>query len=130
MPSPFRIRDRLKKALGLKSPDAAKAADQPRVHLVVVDSQGREQETDAPIGQTVLLSAGNLARPIASGCSDSSCSTCRIEVLEGDDLLNPKAAHEATTLRANQRPDHLRLACLATVTRPGTLKVRAHELLE
>ena len=132
MASPFQIRNRVKAMLGLGGAPKAPKPEKPKIKMVVVGPGDREQTSDGPVGQTVLLCAGNLGAPIASGCSDSSCSTCRIEVLEGDDVLGPQSAHELSTLKANQRPEHLRLACLATVTQVGggVLRVRAHEFLE
>lgn len=131
MATPFRIRQRIKSALGLGAP-SKKPEPQPMIELVVVGPGDRRQQGKAPLGQTVLLSAGNLASPIASGCSDSTCSTCRIEVLSGEDMLTPRSDIEDATLKANQRDPNLRLACVAAVTSRGSgrLEVRAHEFLE
>jgi ferredoxin len=129
MGTPFKIRQTIKSMLGLKSAPAAKA-DKPKFTLVVLGSKTGEQTTEAPVGHTVLLSAGNLGSPIASGCSDSSCSTCRIDVLAGEQLLSPCTDQEIQTLKANARSAEMRLACLATVVKTGSLSVRAFEFLE
>lgn len=132
MGSPFGIRRRMKAMFGFGDKAEAAASTRPSCAFVLVGPGDREQDTRANVGQSLLLASGNLQVPIASGCSDSTCSTCRIEVLEGDGLLSERSDHEAATLRANDRPGHLRLACATTVkaAEPGMIRVRAFEFLE
>lgn len=130
--TPFRIRERLKKALGISPPSNAPASRgrpaTPKVTLTVVDRAGDEQQHEGDAGYSLLYISGNMERPIASGCNDSSCSTCRVEVLEGADNLSPQDERERATLAANGKPPSMRLACRAEVLK-GSVKVRAHELL-
>jgi ferredoxin len=129
MGSPFGIRKKLKSLLGGGGSKPA-AAPTPKFTFVVENGAGRVEECSSEVDSTLLLAGGNLATPIASGCSDSTCATCRVEILEGDGLLSPRAPIEEATLKANQKDAHLRLACQATALREGTVKVRAFEFLE
>lgn len=130
MPTPFGIRRRIKRLLGMPLDGAGSA--EPAVEtatLLVVGPTGAEQSCKAPVGSTLLAAAGALAKPIASGCSDSSCGTCRVEVLDGADALTEQATRERATLKENGFPTTLRLACRAEVTREATVKVKAFELV-
>lgn len=132
--TPFRIRERLKKMLGLGPSGDSKSSDpppppRPKVTLVVVDEAGEEQTFDGGAGDTPLYISGNMKKPIGSGCNDSSCATCRIEVLEGAENLSPQDARERATLEANGHDaDTLRLACRTEILQ-GSVKVKAHEFL-
>ncbi|MCB9762381.1 MAG: (2Fe-2S)-binding protein [Alphaproteobacteria bacterium] len=130
--TPFGIRKRIKKLLGIAPEQDAPAAPvrppREKVTLVVVDGEGAEQSYEGQAGFSPLYISGNMERPIASGCNDSSCATCRIEVLEGPENLSEQDDRERATLAENGKPEHLRLACRAEILR-GTVKVRAFEFL-
>jgi ferredoxin len=128
MPSPFGFRRRVKKLFGIETPPASAAPAADSVTLVVVGPKGDEQTASGPAGSTVLALSGRLRHPIASGCSDSSCGTCRVEVLEGADNLGAPDDRERSTLRASGHPDHYRLTCRAEQLR-GSVKVQAFELI-
>lgn len=127
MPSPLGLRRRVKKLFGIETARPAAAAPVDAVTLVVVGPKG-EQTANGPAGSTVLAVSGRMRNPIASGCSDSSCGTCRVEVLEGAENLAPPDDRERATLRASGHPDHYRLTCRAELLK-GTAKVRAFELV-
>ncbi len=129
--TPFKIRKRLKKLLGLEEEEKAEVRPPPRekVMLRVVDGDGLEQSYQGHAGDTPLFISGNMEKPIGSGCNDSTCSTCRIEILEGAENVSPHGEHERTTLRENGHPDHLRLACRVEILQ-GDVQVRAFEFLE
>ncbi|MCB9795780.1 MAG: (2Fe-2S)-binding protein [Alphaproteobacteria bacterium] len=130
--TPFGIRKRIKKALGLEpAGDAPKPAARPpreRVTLVLVDGDGEEQTYQGDAGFSPLYISGNMEKPIGSGCNDSSCATCRVEVLAGAENLSEQDERERQTLRENGHSTDLRLACRAEILR-GTVKVRAFEFL-
>jgi ferredoxin len=130
MPSPFGLRRRLKTLLGMDpGPVAAPPAAAPRpppVHLVLVGADGAEESCSGPPGSTLLALSGALRRPIASGCSDSTCGTCRVEVLDGVERLTPQDGRERASLSESGHPAHLRLACRAEVGE-GTVRARAFE---
>ena len=129
MGSPFGIRKRLKSMLGL-GPKGPPPQPTPRFTLVLSNGADREETVEADVDQSLLLVSGNVATPLASGCSDSTCSTCRVEVLEGAEFLNAQSEQERTTLRANGREETLRLACATLAERSGTVRARGFEFLE
>lgn len=129
MGSPFGIRKRLKSMLGM-GPKGPPPEPPPRFTLVLSNGKGREETVEAEVDQSILLVSGNLATPLASGCSDSTCSSCRVEVLEGADCLSEQTQHERNTLKANERDEGLRLSCCTVVQRSGTVKARGFEFLE
>ena len=129
--TPFKIRNRLKKLLGREVPERQDIQPPPRskVMLRVVDADGMEQSFQGNAGDTPLFISGNMEKPIGSGCNDSTCSTCRIELLEGAENVSPQGEHERKTLRDNGHPEHLRLACRTEILQ-GDVQVRAYEFLE
>lgn len=129
MSSPFGIRRRIKRLLGMPlDGQSAPAEEVVKAQLVVVGPTGAEQQASVNAGVTLLQAGGALAKPIASGCSDSSCATCRVEVLEGAENLDEQTAKERATLKENGYPTTLRLACRAELLK-GSVKVKAFELI-
>ena len=128
MPSPFGIRRRLKKLLGMDAGPAAPKEVIPKVHLTVVGPDGAEQVAEADVGTTVVGATSRFKRPIATGCSEASCGTCRVEVLEGAENLTEQSARERATLKENNFPATMRLACRTELVK-GSVKVRAAELM-
>ncbi len=131
MPTPFGIRRRIKRLLGLPvdAPTTAPEADAgPQITLIVVGPNGQEQSLDAPAGSTISGASMKLQRPISTGCPDSTCGTCHVEILEGGENVSPTDGRERATLKTQGMPDGQRLSCRATVT-SGTVKVRAFELM-
>jgi chlorosome envelope protein X len=51
------------------------------------------------------------------------CQTCYVKVHEGADLLSPLSETEKALLSDNLIQEGTRMACLATVEKPGTIKV-------
>jgi ferredoxin len=129
MPSPFGIRRRLKRILGLEEKKAPEPEPEPeKITMVLVGPKGDEQTVTTYAGSTLLGASGQLRHPIASGCSDSTCGTCHVVVLEGDDNLSEATAREKGTLKTNGHPATQRLACRTEVLK-GTVKVQAFELV-
>ncbi len=128
MATPFGIRRRLKRLFGIPLDGAgAAAAEAPKVSLTVVSPKG-EQATESVPESTLLAISGRMKHPISSGCSDSSCGTCRVEVLEGAENLTAQDARERGTLKDNGFPTTLRLACRAELV-GGAAKVKAFEVV-
>ncbi len=132
--TPFGIRKRLKTLIGRESDGSRKSGAPPRkerakVELAVLDSEGEEQVVTGSAMDSLVYISGNMARPIGTGCSDSTCATCRVEVLEGEDNLNAQQAAERATLKANGHSEDLRLGC-QTRLQEGTARVRAFEFIE
>jgi ferredoxin len=51
--------------------------------------------------------------PVEFSCRGGSCGTCRVEVIAGQDLLQPPREDELETLDAFDAPASHRLACRA-----------------
>lgn len=128
MSTPFGIRRRIKRLLGMPIEGAAAAEEVPKAQITVVGPNGKEMSATVNVGMSLLAAAGALPKPIASGCSDSSCGTCRVEVLEGAETLDEQSAKERATLKENGYPTNLRLACRAEL-KQGSVKVKAFELM-
>lgn len=128
MPSPFGIRRRIKRLLGRETPAAAAEAETAKVSLILIGPDGNEQRCQAPAGSSLLSASGALKRPVAAGCSDSTCGTCRVEILEGSENLSPQQPREKATLKQNGHPMNLRLSCI-TALEKETVKAKAFELI-
>jgi ferredoxin len=131
MPSPFGIRRRIKKLLGLGGASAPAKAPEPEPEMIevhITGPKGEEQTARTYAGSTILGASGALKRPIASGCSDSTCGTCRVEILEGAENLSEQSARERGTLKDAGHSLGYRLACRTEVLK-GSVKVRAFELV-
>ncbi len=133
MATPLGIRRRIKRLLGIDpgpvtaSADASPPPPAP-VGLTLVGPDGSEASCTAAPGSTILATSGKLRRPLASGCADSTCGTCRVEVLDGAEHLSPQDGRERATLRENGLPGAYRLACRAEIV-TGNVKVRGFELI-
>ncbi len=130
MPSPFGIRRRIKSLLGIagNTPAPEPEVEPEKITLVLVGPKGDEQTVTTYAGSTILGASGQLRHPIASGCSDSTCGTCRVEILEGAENLSEATAREKGTLKESAHPAGYRLSCRTEIL-TGTVKVRAFELV-
>jgi 2Fe-2S ferredoxin len=84
-------------------------------------------EVDVPEGGPLVDVCDTYTADIPFSCRGASCGTCRIDVLEGADQLEPPADEELDVLDIfGDDPSKRRLACQAK-TRPGlgVLRVRA-----
>ena len=83
---------------------------------------------DEPSGGRLVDICDEAEAPIPFSCRGASCATCRIEVLEGAELLYPPSAEEQDLLSTMHEPAGRRLACSATVRAlPGLLRIRSIE---
>jgi ferredoxin len=117
--TPFRIRERLKKLLFSSKPTTASKPAPVKYAVRFVLPDGTDYTTHAKAGDSLVLASGRGPAPIATGCSDSSCGTCQVEVLAGADQLTPPTDAEEKTKRETKVEDHLRLGCQAGVLGPG-----------
>jgi ferredoxin len=129
MSTPFGIRRRIRRFMGW-SATGAPEAEAPKIEQITLTVIGpkSEEQGQAPAGSPMVSASAVLKRPIASGCSDSTCATCRVEVLEGAENLSAQHPREKATLKQNGHPMTMRLACMCTIER-GSVKVRAFELM-
>ena len=51
------------------------------------------------------------------------CQTCYVRVLEGNELLSPLSEEEHALLSDNLLSEGTRMACMATVEKPGTIRI-------
>lgn len=129
MPSPFGIRRRIKTLLGIEAKKAAEPEVEPeKITLHILGPKGDEQSVTTYAGSTILGASGQLRHPIASGCSDSTCGTCHVDILEGADNLSEPTARERGTLKDAGHPAGQRLSCRTEILK-GTVKVKAFELV-
>ncbi len=67
----------------------------------------------------------SIKAPVAFSCRTSSCGTCRVEVLEGQQFLEPPKDEELDLLDIFRSPPNHRLACQAVVKHgDGRLRLR------
>jgi ferredoxin len=97
------------------------------VPIVVFESPGAAPlEVAAPDGGALIDLCDERAAPVPFSCRSASCGTCRVEILEGDALLEPPADDELDVLDIfGDDPATTRLACQARVKNgPGRLRLR------
>ena len=117
--TPFGIRKRIKGMLFNDAPPAPAKPARPKYSVRFVLPDGTDYSTEAKEGDSLVLASGRGPAPIATGCADSSCGTCQVEVLAGADQLTPLTDREAATKKATGVPEHLRLGCQAGVLGAG-----------
>ena len=116
--TPFGIRKKLKALLG----GGSKAPQRPAVPKYTVTFElpdGSTFEVSAKKGDSLVLASGRGASPIATGCADSTCGTCHVEVLAGADMLSPEDDAERATKAENKIPEANRLGCRTEVLGEG-----------
>lgn len=126
----FGIRKKLKKALGLNKAPPAPVAKLPQFKMTLVVDEDREFSYSQDLGTSLLMASGNLEVPIASGCSDASCATCRCTILEGEDLVSAATDAEKATLILHGHDPEMRLACCTMGVKEGTVRIKAEEVLD
>ena len=84
--------------------------------VFVANRFGAEKRIEVPEGGEIVDIADHHFAPIPFSCRSASCGTCQVEVLEGEDLLEPQndAERDLIPLLGGKG----RLACQARV-RPG-----------
>ena len=116
--TPFGIRKKLKALLsgGSKAP---KKPPVPKYPVTFELPDGSTFEVPAKKGDSLVLASGRGASPIATGCADSSCGTCHVEILSGEDMLTPEDDLERKTKIENNVPEAHRLGCRVEVLGEG-----------
>ena len=128
MMTPFGIRKKLKVLLGLGGSSTPKAPERPRYTVTFQLPNGEDYQVEAKEGDSLVLASGRGAYPIATGCSDGTCATCRVEVLEGAESLSQADEFETKTKTDNEIDLNLRLGCQTAVLGEN-LKVRIINVL-
>jgi ferredoxin len=93
--------------------------------VFVANRFGAEKRIDVPEGGEIVDICDQYFAPIPFSCRSASCGTCQIEVLEGEDLLEPpnEAERDLLPLLGGKG----RLACQARVRAnvEGVVKIRS-----
>jgi ferredoxin len=87
----------------------------------------RVVRVDAPDGGALIDLCDENSAPVSFSCRSASCGTCRVELLEGADLLEPPKPPEIEVLDLfGDEPGKVRLACQARVKAgAGVVRIRA-----
>ncbi|HXN32787.1 MAG TPA: 2Fe-2S iron-sulfur cluster-binding protein [Polyangiaceae bacterium] len=95
--------------------------------VVFESSNGVAIEADAPEGGRLVDLCDEHRAPVPFSCRSASCGTCRIDILEGSELLEPPRDDELEVLDLfGDDPARCRLACQARVRAgKGRVRVRA-----
>jgi ferredoxin len=88
-------------------------------------SEAPSARAEVPEGGRLLDIADACSAPVSFSCRSASCGTCRVDVLEGEALLEPPGVEEADVLSIFGDPPGRRLACSAQVVAgPGLIVLR------
>lgn len=121
--TPFGIRKKLKALFGggdkAGAPDKAARPPIKRYKVGFELPKGGGYEAEAKHEDSLVLASGRGPQPIATGCADGTCGTCRVEVLAGAEQLSPPSDHEGNTKRINNVPPAMRLGCQTHVLGEG-----------
>jgi ferredoxin len=132
--TPFGIRKRIKSLLGFGTTTKAPTQSRPKYSVTFELPSGETYQVDAKEGDSLVLASGRGAYPISTGCSDCTCATCRVVVIEGHDQLSSPSTQETQTKAENDVSDDLRLGCQTAVLGEGIhvkiINVLGEELVE
>lgn len=79
---------------------------------------------DVPDAARLIDVCDDARAPVPFSCRSASCGTCRVEIAEGGDLLEPASDDETDLLRIlGDDPARYRLACQARI-RAGSGRIR------
>ena len=94
------------------------------------------QDLEVELQQTIYDECERQQVELPHGCLAGSCGSCRIEILEGSDLLKPASVIEQNTIDAlkvelierngadSVEGKEIRLACRARLIQDGKVKFR------
>lgn len=137
--TPFGLRNKLKALIkelfgGGGGTSAPTAPLRPRWPVTFELPDGTRYQAEAKEQDSLVLASGRGPRPISTGCSDGTCSTCQVVVVEGGDQLSPADEHETRTKSENGVDPSRRLGCQTAVLGPGVhvkiINVLGEELAE
>ncbi|MCU0692285.1 MAG: 2Fe-2S iron-sulfur cluster-binding protein [Polyangiaceae bacterium] len=85
---------------------------------------GSPNVIDAPLGANLLAILQAAHHPISTSCGGrATCGLCRLQVLQGRELLGPISAEEINHIGNVAKVIGLRLACRAVVISDGDLEI-------
>jgi ferredoxin len=86
---------------------------------------GDDLEVEVPDGGPLVDVCDDARAPVPFSCRSATCGTCRIEVVRGAELFEPREAPEEELLRILGDPSDFRLACQAKLKKTdGFVRLR------
>src|SRR5438128_10547662 len=86
---------------------------------------GDDREVDVPEGGPLVDVCDATSAPVPFSCRSATCGTCRIEVLEGAHLFEPREPEEEDLLEIFGDTARFRLACQAKLKKgDGWVRLR------
>jgi ferredoxin len=86
---------------------------------------GPDCQVDVAEGGRLVDVCDRVQAPVPFSCRAATCGTCRIEIVEGGELLEPREGAEAELLELLADPSNYRLACQAKIKREnGVIRLR------
>jgi ferredoxin len=86
---------------------------------------GDDRSVDVPEGGPLVDVCDAARAPVPFSCRSATCGTCRVEIVEGAELLEPPEPAEEDLLAIFGDPGHFRLACQAKLKpEPGLVRLR------
>ena len=86
---------------------------------------GPDRRVEGAEGERLVDVCDRVQAPVPFSCRAATCGTCRIEIVEGAELLEPRQGAEAELLELLGDPTNYRLACQAKLTRQsGVIRLR------
>lgn len=86
---------------------------------------GKTRTVEAPDGGALVDICDDTTAPVPFSCRSATCGTCRIEILQGGDLIEPREEAEADLHDILGDPESVRLACQAKLKKgPGVIRIR------
>ena|SRR5258707_5989133 len=86
---------------------------------------GEERTVEVPEGGPLVDICDETLAPVPFSCRSATCGTCRIEVLEGVELFEPRGPEEEELLDILGDPASVRLACQAKLKKSdGLVRLR------
>jgi ferredoxin len=94
----------------------------------IANAIGRAKLVDAPEGGDLVDLCDRVFGPVPFSCRSATCGTCHVEVLEGQELLEPPGEKERELLQVLRARPNERLACQAR-SLPGQGRIRVRAIL-
>src|SRR4051812_26372296 len=86
---------------------------------------GADLEVEVPEGGALVDVCDDATAPIPFSCRSATCGTCRVEILQGAELLEPRGPEEDDLLSIFGDPAQFRLACQAKLRKAdGLVRLR------
>jgi ferredoxin len=86
---------------------------------------GEERTVEVPEGGPLVDVCDETLAPVPFSCRSATCGTCRIEVLQGVELFEPRGPEEEELLDILGDPASVRLACQAKLKKTdGLVRLR------